>query len=149
MSTKMVNNHKHITIFDDSKRKSNTSDKNKFFIERNDYLLPTSQVDKYNIDSYVNTNPNRTMFKLHAVPIDIEDDHSDENSFSYNTSYSNNYNKNSRAKSASSIIRNSSNNNTKTERPKSPTMLVDLVINTPKSDIKIQRKCKSYEVSFI
>ena len=52
-----------------------------------------------------------------------------------------------RAQSTSSLFQNSSNNK-KTERPKSPTMLVDLVINTPKSDIKIQRKCKSYEVSF-
>ena len=152
----MVNNYKHITIFDDSKRKIKISDStsnlnsssndNKFFIERNDYLLPKSQVEKYNIDSYVNTNPNRTMFKLHAVPIDIESENNEN--FSYN-SYSSNVNKQNmnRAQSTSSLFQNSSNNK-KTERPKSPTMLVDLVINTPKSDIKIQRKCKSYEVSF-
>ena len=142
-----------------NKMNSSKSANNSFFIERNDYLLPSSQIDKYNIDSYVNTNPNRTMFKLHAVPIDIEDNN--EKSLNYN-SYSNNSNsfatkKNNvsqnRAQSTSSIVRNNNNNSSLTkntnERPKSPTMLVDLVINTPKSDIKIQRKCKSYEVSSI
>jgi hypothetical protein len=35
------------------------------------------------------------------------------------------------------------------QRARSPDMLIDLVISTPKSDIKIHRKCKSYEVSIL
>jgi hypothetical protein len=133
-------NYKLITIFDDTK--TNTSDINM----NRKYELPstsTHQDDKFNFDSYVNTNPNRTMFKLHAVPIDM-----DENNSLINDNR--NYRISNRAQSASSPLsryNNSNNNNIKRERSKSPTMLVDLVINTPKSDIKIQRKCKSYEVS--
>ena len=154
-------NYKHITIFDDTNRKNkNTSDlsmmsnksqssvNNSFSIERNDYLLPSSQIDKFNIDSYVNTNPNRTMFKLHAVPIDIDENCNNLKSINNNRSSYVLASSSNRAQSLNrSYNSNLSSSYEKKERAKSPTMLVDLVINTPKSDIKIQRKCKSYEVS--
>lgn len=175
LSTSDTNSPTMVTKLNNNPNLSN------FNLKRLDHLSPIFD-EKFSFDTYVNPNPNKTMFKLHAVPIPFSDDDNNNNNnkknnnidvkpnFSTNSTYDyysnrhhySNYdddNNKKRNRPLSSVLSFNGNNNivsnnndnnddnSSRERSKSPTMLIDLVINTPKSDIKIQRKCKSYEVS--
>lgn len=130
---------RYLTIYDNTKVKVSNGRSNS-----------TSFSNLYS-QSGLNKNNRTTIFKLNASPVKPDmytyycsDDstkafHPFENETKINFSKStNNLNNHKYNNSVEIPIQNGS---------ESPLLQLDLQINTPKSDIRISRKCKSYQVS--